>query len=212
MIQPIILSRLNSINHYFIITNTGSVIWNGSTVEWLRLGGGGGGGGGGGLSVVEFGWIRNIPTQKSEQPLLELARDEVFFPPQDTILLLNTCQKDLIREARFLHAYHMYNHICTKIVMRNYWHRLCHGSAQGLPGTTLKPSQQSWNFRKHTPQPGCCKGKILHTAPQNYKKTSCRTKITRTVSGNVPQELPNSSRLGLQCVISKFLEQARLGN
>ena len=112
MIQPIILSRLNSINHYFIITNTGSVIWNGSTVEWLRLGGGGGGGGGGGLSVVEFGWIRNIPTQKSEQPLLELARDEVFFPPQDTILLLNTCQKDLVQSSEiFARVSHVQSHM-----------------------------------------------------------------------------------------------------
>ena len=58
------------------------------------------------------GWTRNIPTQKSEQPLLELARDEVFFPPQDTILLLNTCQKDLIQRSEiFTRVSHVQSHM-----------------------------------------------------------------------------------------------------
>lgn len=127
-----------------------------------------------------------------------------LFSPQDMILLLNTCQEDIIQRSkmfkRILHVQspvhkNNYEDLLTQIVLCEY---------SGLTKCNVETFTAILKFQK-----------IYSTAVLLQKRSSSKfcisqpwltnkhsyyiRKITWSVSGNIPQVLLNSSRLRLNC-------------
>ena len=83
-----------------------------------------------------------------------------LFSPQDMILLLNTCQEDIIQRSKmFKRTLHVQSHIhknnyedlLTQIVLCEY---------SGLTKCNVETFTAILKFRKNTPQLFCCKNKV----------------------------------------------------